>query len=87
MEDCLFSSTSDSEDAGDVKTVTISDEGSRVVRAPVKVSGDRVLGIVDTGADITIVGGNLFWKIALQSRLKKKISKSLIRLLKIMMEV
>ena len=65
---CLFSSS----DEEDVKSVRIEDEGSRARRASVLLQGHPVTGIVDSGADITIVSGKLFKEVAAAARLKKK---------------
>ena len=63
----LFSSDDDS-----VKMVRVKDEGSHSQMAGVLVQGFPVEGIIDSGADITIVNGDLFKKIAASARLKKK---------------
>ena len=68
--DILYSS-SDS-DNGDVKTIRVQDEGSKPRCARVLVQGVPAYGIVDTAADITIIGGNLFRKVASVAHLKKK---------------
>ena len=39
---------------------------------PVLVLGVPAYGIVDTAADITIIGGRLFHKVASVARLKKR---------------
>ena len=36
------------------------------------VQGVPVYGIIDSGADITIIGGRLFKRVALAARLKKR---------------
>ena len=41
------------------------------MRANVEVQGVGALGVVDTGADIMIMGGELFKKVAAVARLKK----------------
>ena len=68
--DLLFSSSSD-EDA-DVSTVRVNDQGSQPRCAPVQIQGVPMYGIIDSGADITIIGGSLFRKVATAARLKKK---------------
>ena len=55
-----------------VKTITVRDEGSASRYAPVLVQGVPAYGIVDTAADITIIGGSLFRKVATVARLKKR---------------
>ena len=57
---------------GDVCVVRVHDKGSRQRCAHVEVQGVEAWGVVDTGADITIMGGELFMKIAAVARLKKK---------------
>ena len=48
----------------DVCVVHVCDKGSRQYCASVEVQGVGALGVVDTGADITIMGGELFKKVA-----------------------
>ena len=62
--------SSDSE--GQVDTIQVSDEGSRPQYVNVKIQGMPTSGIIDTGADITIMGGELFKKVATTARLRKK---------------
>ena len=70
LMDILYSS-SDS-DNGEVKSIRVSDEGSKARCARVLVQGVPAYGIIDTAADITIIGGNLFRKVASVAQLKKK---------------
>ena len=65
----LFSDESDEEKC---RQVTVEDKGSRSICAPLQVEGVPAYGLVDTGADITIIGPRLFKKVAAVSRLKKK---------------
>ena len=51
---------SESEDEGDVKQVMVADSGSRSQLARVSVQGVHAEGVVDTTADITIMGGKLW---------------------------
>ena len=67
--DFLYSS---SEDEGDVRRVRVSDKGSESRCARVQVQGVPVYDLIDTGADITIIGGNLFWRVATVARLRKR---------------
>ena len=60
---------SDSDDYGDVKQVTITDSGTL---ASVSVQGVPAKGIVDTAADITIMGGKLFALVASSAGLRKR---------------
>ena len=62
-------SNSDNEDI--VSLVRVQDKGSRSQTAMVEVAGVPVHGIVDTGADITIMGPELFKKVAAIAKLKK----------------
>ena len=55
-----------------MKVVRVSDEGSKSQCAHVEVQGVPAYGIIDTAADITIIGGRLFKKIATIAHLKKK---------------
>ena len=57
---------------GTVDTVRVSDKGSKSQFVNVQVQGVTTSGILDTGADITIMGGKLFKKIAVAARLRKK---------------
>ena len=52
--------------------VLIRDGGSHPMCAPVEIQGVPAYGIVDTGADISIIGGNLFKKVASVARLRKR---------------
>ena len=47
-----------------VHRVIITDKGSKTHRARVLVQGVPAQGVVDTGAEITIMGGKLFRKVA-----------------------
>ena len=67
--DLLFS---DSGSDTEVNVIRVSDEGSKSQCAHVEVQGVPAYGIIDTAADITIIGGRLFKKIATIARLKKK---------------
>ncbi len=71
-EDFLASSSSDSEDTSSVRQIRINDKGSRPQCARVQVQGVPAFGIIDTGADITIIGGALFKKVATIAKLKKR---------------
>ena len=64
----LYSSDSD----GSVSAVRVSDQGSKPQYVNVTIQGVPTSGIIDTGADITIMGGELFKKISNIVRLKKK---------------
>lgn len=63
---------SESEDEGDVKRVMVTDHGSRPQLARMDIQGVPADGVVDTAADITIMGGKLFALVASSARLRKK---------------
>ena len=65
----LFSDESDPERCCQVD---VKDQGSHTVCVPLQVEGVPAYGLVDTSADITIIGPRLFKKVAAVSRLKKK---------------
>ena len=67
--DLLFSE-SDEEDG--VRQVTVNDSGSHCQLARVSICGVPADGVVDTAADITIMGGKLFALVAATARLRKK---------------
>ena len=75
-EDPLDFLQSDSDgDTGDIKSVRISDKGSKPREVVVDVQGVPSKGIIDTGADITIMGAELFKKVASVAQLKKSAFK------------
>ena len=47
-------------DGGEIQTVRVEDRGSKPCHASVQVEGVPAEGVIDTGADITIIGGDLF---------------------------
>ena len=65
----LFSDESDQEQCC---RVTVEDKGSCSMCVPLQVEGVPTYGLVDTGADITIMGARLFKKVAAVAKLKKK---------------
>lgn len=67
--DLLFSSDSEGEA---VKQVAVTDKGSRTQHARVSVQGVPASAVIDTGADITIMGGELFARVAAAAHLQKK---------------
>ena len=69
--DYLYSS-SDDEEVRDVRQVRVSDKGSRPQCARVQIQGVPAFGIIDSGADITIMGNGLFHKVASVAHLKKR---------------
>jgi hypothetical protein len=68
--DFLFSSAED--ETADVSQVRVADRGSHPHCAKVSIQGVPAYGIIDSGADITIIGGSLFKKVATTARLKKR---------------
>ena len=67
--DILFS---DLDSDPEVKVIRVSDEGSKSQCVHVRVKGVPAYGIINTAADIAIIGGRLLKKIATIARLKKK---------------
>ena len=63
---------SSSDEEADVCTVQIDDKGSMPQCVPVQLQGVPMYGVIDTGADITILGGSLFKKVATIAKLKKR---------------
>ena len=55
-----------------MRRVRVSDEGSCPRFAKVEIEGVTIEGIVDSGADISIMGGELFKRVAAVARLRKK---------------
>ena len=70
VDPLLYLYSSDSE--GQVDTIRVNDEGSRPQYVNVEIQGVPTSGIIDTGADITIMGGELFKKVAFTAKLRKK---------------
>ena len=66
----LYSSDSESS----VGMVRVCDQGSRPQYMNIEIQGVPTSGVIDTGADIhiTIMGGELFKKIAKAAKLKKR---------------
>ena len=62
---------SDDSDQDHCKQIVVKDNGSRSVCVPLQI-GVPVYGLVDTGADITIIGAQLLKKIAAVAKLKKR---------------
>ena len=68
----VFLYSSDSEEGDDVRRVRVSDEGSCPWFARVKIEGVTIEGIIDSGADISIMGGELLKRVGAIVRLRKK---------------
>ena len=73
LADLLHSS--DSED-GLVNSVRIEDKGSQPCKVIVNLHGLPVQGVIDSGANITIMNGDTFKKVAAIAQLRKKAFKS-----------
>jgi len=65
----LHSSDSDN---SEVCLVRVPDKGSQPRCVGVEVQGVKARGVIDTGADISIMGGELFKRVAAVERLRKK---------------
>jgi len=70
-EDLLSVLLSDSEEE-QVNLVQIQDKGSSAKGVVVQVQGVPAVGVVDSGSDITIMGAELFAKVAVTARLHKR---------------
>ena len=68
--DLLFSS--DEESHAGVSTVRVKDQGSQPQCVRVELQGVPVYGLVDSGADITIIGGKLLRRVSSIVKLQKK---------------
>ena len=68
--------SSDSDETGEVKMIRVEDKGSKPQKALVDVQGLPAEGVIDSGADITIMGTDLFKKVAAAARLKKQLKKA-----------
>ena len=65
---CLYSLDGDDS----VLLIRVEDQGSQSQWAKVSIQGISTDGIIDSGADITIMNGDLFKKIAAAAHLKKR---------------
>ncbi len=63
---------SSSDEDSEVGQVRVKDQGSKPRLASVQVQGVPTQGVVDTGADISIIGAELFKRVASVARLKKR---------------
>lgn len=72
LDDQLQYLLSDSDDSGDVKQVRVKDEGSQPRRARVIVGGVPMMGTIDTAADATITGGDMFKMVVAFAKLRKR---------------
>jgi len=62
---------SDSDEC-EVRQIRVQDQGSVHQQARVIVGGVPMLGVVDTGADVTIMGGSMFKRVAAAAKLRKR---------------
>lgn len=69
--DYLLSSGSES-DGGEVRRVRVDDTGSCPQSVIVEIEGVPARDLVDTGSDITIMGGELFKYVATMAKLRKR---------------
>ena len=69
---CLLPDSESDSDGDGLKAVTVADEGSKSQKAKVIVGGVPLSGIIDSGADITIMGGLAFKQVAAVAKLKKR---------------
>ena len=71
-DDPTFNLDSNSEEERGVRLVTIKDQGSKPQGARVLIGGVAAWGVVDSGADITIMGKELFKQVASVCMLRKR---------------
>ena len=67
----LLPEDSSDDSGGEVRQVCINDSGSRQHYVRVLIGGIPVRGTIDSGSDITIIGRDLFRRIAAVARLRK----------------
>ena len=72
QDDPLQYLLSDSDGSDEVHQVRVHDKGSKPHCANVNVQGVLMSGVVDSGADITIMGGEMFKRVAVVAKLKKR---------------
>lgn len=70
MLSCILSSDSEAEDGG-VQQVRVEDQGGKQQYADILIEGVPARGVIDSGAEISIINGKLFARIAAVARLKK----------------
>ena len=66
-----YLASSDPDDDSEVRQVRLTDRGSRPQYADIQVQGVPARGVINTGSDITIIGGELFRHVATVARLRK----------------
>ena len=80
-DDLLELLLSDS-DAEQVNLVQVQDKGSSAKGVTVQIQGVPAVGVIDSGSDLTIIGADLFAKVALAARLHKRDFKKADRILR-----
>ena len=68
----LLYSSSDESENDQICVIRVHDNGSQPHYAVVQLQGVPAQGIVDSGADITIMGAELFKKVAAANKIRKK---------------
>ena len=71
IQDCLYSSNEDTTAPG-VSMVRVADKGSQPQCVRIQIQGVPAYDLIDSGADISIMGGTLFRKVATAAHLKKR---------------
>ena len=66
IQDPLSLLYSSSDESDSICAVRVQDEGSQPHYAEVQVQGVLAQGIIDSAADITIIGADLFQKVAIR---------------------
>lgn len=72
QDDPLQYLLSDSDESDEVRRVRVHDKGSKPHCTNVNVQGVVMTGVVDSGADITIMGGEMFKRVAVIAKLRKR---------------
>ena len=62
----------DDESGSKVDVVRVPDRGSRPRSARVDIQGVPAYGVVDSGSDVTIMGGELLYKVAAVAKLRRR---------------
>ena len=73
--DFLYSDLDSENSDSSVSTVRVQDKGSRPRKVTVTLQGIPAKGVIDSGADITIINAGLFKNIAAAAKLRKKAFK------------
>ena len=70
IQELCYSSSED--EAHEVRGVRVTDKGSKPQCVRIQIQGVPAHGIIDSGADITIMGGILFKKVAAVAKFRKR---------------